>query len=341
MQPTWHTKIRDDIVQIFDPVLLSEFQNKTVTILGGSGFLGRWLLSYFLEAMQSGILNLELNVLTRNPAKISMLFPEFRNDLRVLNGDLSLANPILKLPRSDFFIHAATPTVPATGFNDGLKMVKGVVHGAELIIDSARCHSNSPRVIHLSSGIVYGQDLTSDKPIFEKIAAPRLAGTTDYETAKLLTEQLLVSATLQGLIRAANPRLFAFIGPGLSLTDYFAAGNFMNSVLNSNVISINGNASTARSYMYPTDLITWLLSVLVNPTVEPINVGGKTKVSLRELAELMNRLNPKCQIRVNEVYSPANFYYPSTELTEARYKVAQRVTLEDGLKKWLSFLKNS
>jgi nucleoside-diphosphate-sugar epimerase len=340
MQPTWHSSVRNDIVEIIDSVLLSEFQNKTVTILGGSGFLGRWLLSYFLEARQLGILNVELNVLTRNSTKIPLLFPEFTKDLQILHGDLTSIDAVLSLPKSDFFIHAATPTIASTGFNDGLKMVKGVVHGAELIIDSARLYSNCPRVIHLSSGIVYGQNSAIDEHVFEKPIGPRVTGNNHYETAKLLTEQLLEKASSQGLIRAANPRLFAFIGPGLSLTDYFAAGNFMNSVVQSQVISIKGNPSTSRSYMYPTDLVTWLLHVLVNPTVQPINIGGNKKVSLRELAEYMTRLNPKCEIAQNKDFMPANHYYPSTELTEARYKVTQRVSLEDGLNRWYKFLKS-
>jgi dTDP-glucose 4,6-dehydratase len=340
MQSTWHSKVKNDIDEIIDLSLLSEFQNKTVTVLGGSGFLGRWILSYFLEAKQSGLLNAELNVLTRNPLKISSLFPEFTNDLRILNGDLSSHDSVLTLPKSDFFIHAATPTVASTGYNDGPKMVEGVVHGAELIIDSARLHSNSPRVIHLSSGIVYGHDTTIDEPILERPVIPRATGDTFYGTAKLLTEKRLQQATLEGVIRVANPRLFAFIGPGLSLHDRFAAGNFMSSVLESRDIIISGNPLTARSYMYPTDLVTWLLTVLASPSLQPMNFGGNCRVSLQELAELMTKLNPKCQISVSKNFAPANYYYPSTTLTEAHFKFKQLITLEDGLNRWVQYLKS-
>ena len=339
MQPTWHSKIKNDIFDCLDSVLLSEFQNKSVTILGGSGFLGRWILSYFLEAKQAGALNAELNVLTRNPSKISTLFPEFGRYLRIINGDLTSLNTVLTLPESDFFIHAAAPTVASTGMNDGHKMVEGVVRGADLIIDSARVHSNYPRVVHLSSGIVYKHNSTFDEPILEKPVAARATGDTHYETAKLLTEQLFQKATHEGLIQAANPRLFAFIGPGLSLTDHFAAGNFMNSVLNGSPITINGSPMTVRSYMYPTDLVTWVLNILATPTLQPINVGGNLRISLQELAEEMSLLNPICNISISKNLVPANYYYPSTVLTESRYKVAQRVTLEDGLNRWHKYLK--
>jgi nucleoside-diphosphate-sugar epimerase len=339
MQPTWQSKVRDDVVGILDSALLSEFQNKSVTILGGSGFLGRWVLSYFLEAKRLNLLDIELNVLTRNPSKISLLFPEFTEDLRILNVDLSSFDVNLTLPKSDFFIHAATPTVASTGFNDGPKMVSSVVRGAELIINSADLHSNFPRVIHLSSGIVYQHNSSVDEPILEKPTAPKIPGRSFYETAKLIAEQRFERAVADGLIQAANPRLFAFIGPGLSLTDYFAAGNFMDSVIGGKPIAINGNPLTARSYMYPTDLVTWLLTILVKPSNQPINIGGNHRICLQELAEAMVRLNPKCQIVVNDNSQPANYYYPSTELTKGRYGVTQLVTLEDGLARWLAHLK--
>jgi dTDP-glucose 4,6-dehydratase len=89
----------------------------------------------------------------------------------------------------------------------------------------------------------------------------------------------------------STARIFGQIGPNMPLDAHFAAGNFMRDAISSETITITGDGSPIRSFMYSTDLITWLLAILVRGEAgAAYNVGSDQAISFRELAELMNKI---------------------------------------------------
>jgi len=211
---------------------------------------------------------------------------------------------------------------------------------SRVIIDSAIKYGNIPKVVHLSSGAVYPRQDNSDSGLLETDVLYNQSGVANYRNAKLLIENLMSNASHAGLIQAANPRLFAFSGPGLPLDAHFAIGNFLSDALEGRPIRINGNPRTRRSYMYPTDLMRWLLTILVSPVDAPTNVGNSSSLSLEHLARTIMLLTNGRGVEISESGPPPDSYFPSTKNAEMLYGVQINVDLESGLRRWISYITN-
>ena len=101
-------------------------------------------------------------------------------------------------------------------------------------------------------------------------------------------------------------------------------------------ISIGGDGTPRRSYLYAADLAIWLWSILFRgPALVPINVGSARDVSIRELAETVAAtLAPATQIRIAKQAVPGAAparYVPSVQRAESLLGLRETVGLEDAI----------
>ena len=107
-------------------------------------------------------------------------------------------------------------------------------------------------------------------------------------------------------------------------------------------ISIQGNPDTIRSYMYPTDLVAWLLRIIQSPTTDVIRVGSQEKVTILELAEQILNLtgNGSISNRGNQDVA-RSAYFPDLSETLTRYNFQKTVPLEESLVRWAKYLRTN
>jgi nucleoside-diphosphate-sugar epimerase len=130
--------------------------------------------------------------------------------------------------------------------------------------------------------------------------------------------------------------LYAFAGPGISLSDHFAVGNFMNDALRKVSINIKGNPETRRSYLYPTDLMANVLKAATSQKSEILEVGSLSSISMRELATVINHITGNFGISQATEYGEKDEYLPIT----AQLLVDQHVPLESAILRWAEWLSN-
>ncbi|MCX6445206.1 MAG: SDR family oxidoreductase, partial [Actinobacteria bacterium] len=250
--------------KIFRDFDFRPLENSSICVLGGTGFIGTWLVSAvnYLNSHQGCQIN--LTIYTRNRKLALEKFPlqEFPS-LKIREFDFLFGKS--DLGEFDFIVNGSTPTSTKPNENSKDIFYHPTINAVQSIIHSAEKHKNLTRVVNLSSGAVYKKQplaLANQPEAKEMELSPDL---DDYTSAKITSEQLFSQVGSVENLRSISPRLFAFYGPGLPLNRHFAIGNFVRDGMAGLPIQILGNPETRRSYMFPTDLVKWLLIALLDP----------------------------------------------------------------------------
>lgn len=320
---------------------LSKLHSKSICVLGGTGFIGTWLISTLNQLDRDFGLKIEITVYTRNIRKASVKYPkELYN--RVSLKEFDFLTGTCDLGFFDYIINGATPTTSKAGINKEDLYFHPTMNAIRSIIATAQSKQNYPKVLNLSSGAVYGSQPLDLLRRPEGLAEDP-GGSDYYQRAKYQSEYELSTPEALGVLAPISPRLFAFYGPGLPINQHFAIGNFIRDGLAGRQIRILGNPNTKRSYMYPSDLVTWLLKSLLNPMPGYFNIGSENSISMAELASLVSKQTSDKGINIVNPETPANNYVPSTSNFRSHYGVSETVDLKAGLASWITFLlqKNS
>ena len=317
-----------------------ELQGARVLILGGTGFIGSWLTRSLLFLNREFNLKIELILATRDQNSAATKFSYWgRDPLEFIELDLAMFGSI-PLDGVTHVIHGATSSTKQSGSENAEQVFNSTVNGIKSLLHSKLITSNTPKIVHLSSGAVYGK--TKQEILMEDdIGSKSSLSLSNYAQAKVEAEKILSKAATKGLVIGANPRLFAFFGPGLVMNEHFAIGNFLNDALNKKEIALNGSPLTTRSYLYPTDLVTWILNILMNPVNQILHVGSENAISMAKLAETINMLTNNDGVKISNPHSEVNHYVPSTTKTRQIYGVDETVSLEQGLVRWIKFLEKT
>ena len=319
---------KSDIHEILEnEELLRGFENSRILITGATGFVGTWLRTALTEANQKYDLHLDLCLLCRDTSNI--LVNDSRKSISLIAHDL--LKPI-SIPGQefDFVFHTATPSQPSTGGTDPALVYKISTKGTENLLKFVSRQKVPTKLLHTSSGAV---DLLNPEISETEIQKA-------YRLGKSAAEELVSEATERGEVAGVNPRLYAFAGPGIATDAHFASGLFMRSALDEIPIIIQGNPETIRSYMYPTDLVSWLLRIIQSPSTDVIRVGSPEKVTILELAETIIKLTGKGSIAMRgnpEIAQSA--YFPNLAETLIKYNFGAIVNLQESLLRWAKYLR--
>lgn len=311
---------------------------------GGTGFFGKWLLDSFHFINQALSLNATLVVLSRDPAKFVKQNPYLLHyhDVEWLQGDITSFR--LEKNQFDYVIHGATQASAELNQSQPLSMFQTIVPGTQHLLEQLKNHPLKG-LLYLSSGAVYGKQPDTISHLEEHFvgSAPALDSVTSaYAEGKRAAELLcqIYHHTYQMPIKIA--RCFAFVGPYLPLDQHFAIGNFIRNVLRSEPITLTGDGTATRSYLYSSDLCIWLWRILLaGPVSQAINVGSDQAISILDLATLIDkRTNTKGLKVTSTLQSGASArYVPSIALAQNALDLGVSVPLEKAIDKTVQFFR--
>lgn len=312
---------------------LKAFQNSRILVTGGTGFVGRWLVSSLVEANMQLDLNISLCVMTRNGkaaqnANLSLA----DKSVNIIEHDITLPFPPT-LENFDYVFHAATPSQTKTGSQD-IQYVEEVTRQGTLnLIEFLLLNNFRGKILHTSSGAVYGNSITQKGPVHE-FDSSEVNLLNRYGSSKLASEKMLTDYAAKNDVIIVNARLFAFAGPLISLNEHFAIGNFLGQARQEGIIEIKGNPQTMRSYLYPTDMIGWIITGIHANESSFMHVCSELGFNMFELAELVQGLYPNSKIIFTNPESSANVYLGKNQITTSRFNVKQNISLYAGLQRW-------
>ena len=109
---------------------------------------------------------------------------------------------------------------------------------------------------------------------------------------------------------------------------------------------MNGNGLPERSFLYPTDMVVWLLHILVEKKGEVYNIGSDESISIGNLAKLIsNTIGSKgFEIRdENDLGWNLGRYVPAIDKIKSNLGVEKQVALNDAIYRtavWNGWVKN-
>jgi len=330
--------IERDIKNIFEDTkyIWQELNGMRLFMTGGTGFIGSWMLETLCFAKEKLNLDIEINILTRSSYKFSQKKPHLTNKqyLKLIDGDLMSAN----IPDGNFthIVHAATDSSALLNDNNPLFMFDTILNGTRWALELARKKSIQ-RVLFLSSGAIYGPQPKNVLQIDEDwLGGPDiLKAKNAYAEGKRAAEQLCAIYNQMYGVDIVTARIFSILGPGLPFNAHFAAGNFIRDAISGKIIQVNSDGSAYRSYLYISDLITWILIMLVKADAgECYNVGSPNSISIAELAYLTNDILDGSG--VNIIGSADNGwnsgrYVPCVDKIMNKLGVKQKVSLKEAI----------
>ena len=114
--------------------------------------------------------------------------------------------------------------------------------------------------------------------------------------------------------------------------------HFLGDALAGRPIAIASDGTALRSYLYASDLTTWLWTMLFRaPSLRAYNVGSEEAVSIRELADTAAAaVNPAISITVAKSATPGALparYVPATTRAQQELGLRQTVSLEEAFRR--------
>lgn len=267
-----------------DPEL---FRDKTILITGASGIVGTHFI-YGLHYLQSK-LNIPLDVI----AVVSRGVAEHLKPLERLtfvtfvSGDLTDPAVMNSLPTADYVIHAATYGQPGKfmAFPEitiklnttvTLFLLEKIIRpdGKFLFISSSEVYSGLPFPPYHESQI------GTTSPDHSRAC---------YIEAKRCGEAITNIFRQKG-IAAVSARLSLAYGPGTRSDDKRVLNNFIEKALVQKEIRMMDAGTSKRTYCFISDAVNMMWHILLNGTKPVYNVGGRSTVSIAQLAEMIGHI---------------------------------------------------
>jgi nucleoside-diphosphate-sugar epimerase len=337
------TEDLDEILAQTRPVW-EEMRGRRLFLTGGTGFFGCWLVESFCHANRTLGLDAQVTVLTRDPEKFRAKAPHLANDAAVVLHAGDVRDFAFPAGEFNYMIHAATEASAKQAAEEPLEMLSTILEGTERTLKFAE-QCGARKFLLTSSGAVYGKqpgEMTHVPETYTGAPDP-LDAASVYAEGKRASELMCAlyqkTAAAKGVgFEAKIARCWAFCGPHLPLDAHFAIGNFIGDVLAGREISIGGDGTPRRSYLYAADLAVWLWMILFRgPALVPINVGSGHDVSIGELAEAVAKtLAPTTEIRIAKQALPGATparYVPAVKRGEELLGLRQTVGLEEMIRR--------
>jgi nucleoside-diphosphate-sugar epimerase len=148
-------------------------------------------------------------------------------------------------------------------------------------------HVSTGKTLFLSSGAVYDKQ------------------PSEYGQLKIDTENQLMPTDV-------SARIFTTYGPRMK--DHFVISRFIRNAIDGKPLTVMGQGSSWRSYMYIADLCVWLLKLMLDGQ-GAYDVGSDNAITIRDLAkEVASHFLPKPAIEFDgkEFIDPRPNYIPNT-----------------------------
>jgi dTDP-glucose 4,6-dehydratase len=258
-----------------------------ILVTGGAGFIGSHLSDRLLvEGHQVVVVD---NLITGSIENISHLAG--RDDFQFIKYDVS--NFIFVPGQIDAVMHFASPASPNPNSPYGypqlpIQTLKVGALGTHNALGVARAHN--ARFLLASTSEVYGDPQEHPQKESYRGYVDPIGPRSVYDEAKRFAEAITMAYMRYHGLNTRIVRIFNTYGPRMRLDDGRVIPNFIVQALTGKPLTIYGDGSQTRSFCYVDDLIEGIFRILFSDYKDPINLGNPVEMTIKELADVVNRL---------------------------------------------------
>jgi UDP-glucuronate decarboxylase len=308
--------------------------SKQILVTGGAGFIGSHLCEKLLQHDHEVIC--VDNFFTGKKRNIAHLMnnPYFE----VLRHDINVPIPL----EVDEIYNLACPASPIHYQFDPVQTTKTSVMGAINMLDLA--NRTDAKILQASTSEVYGDPQVHPQPETYRGNVNPIGPRACYDEGKRCAETLFFDYKRQYDLDIKLIRIFNTYGPNMHPQDGRVVSNFIIQALEGSNITIYGNGEQTRSFCYVDDLVEGMICMMNSSDdfTGPVNLGNPNEYRILDLANKIIKLtgsDSKLSYKPLPEDDPI-MRNPIIDLAKKELSWQPRVSLEEGLKKTISYFEN-
>jgi dTDP-glucose 4,6-dehydratase len=295
-------------------------------VLGGAGFIGSHLCARLLEE-GSTVIAID-NLLTGRVSNIEPLLGHER--FTFLHYDVT--NYLHVDGEVDAILHFASPASPADFERLPIQILKVGSLGTHKALGLAK--AKNARFLLASTSECYGDPEVNPQPetYWGNVNPIGIRGV--YDEAKRFAEAMTMAYHRHHGVDVRIVRIFNTFGPRMQVDDGRAIPNFFRQAIRGEDVTLYGDGSQTRSFIYVDDQVEGILRLLRSSYVGPVNIGNPNELSLRQMAEKVVELCGGKSRIVSRPLPPDDPKVRRPDITLAQRVLdgwAPRVKVEEGL----------
>lgn len=303
-------------------------------VSGAAGFLGSHLCRRLLGrgAEVVGVDDLS----TGRLSNVTELASESRFSFR----EHDVCNPIELLGDVDFILHFASPASPADFERIPQEIMRVNSRGTEMLLELAK--EKRARFLFASTSEVYGDPLSHPQHESYRGNVNPIGLRAVYDESKRYGEALTFSYHRKHDVDVRVVRIFNTYGPGMRVEDGRVVTNFIAQAMLGKPLTIHGDGSQTRSFLYVDDAIKGFLALLESDVKVPVNIGNPHEVTIAGLAERVIALTESESSVVNVDVPEDDPVRRCPDISRASELLgwAPSVSLDDGLRRTIADLRS-
>ena len=249
-----------------------------ILVIGGEGFIGRALCGALAHGGYR-VLSAARSVASGAPAGVAQVSCDARSPEGIA--------PLLE--NCDLVIHLASASTPGSTAGRPMEEIEANLLPTLALLQAMQSYSSLPLLFLSSAGSLYGGRGTE---IFTEVneVQPR----SYHGAGKAAAENFIGAWSRQFERSAVILRPSNVYGPGQQRRQGFGiVRHALDAILNEQPLTVWGDGSSARDYLYIDDLITLCRAIIgteLAPGLSIFNAGSGISVTLNELFETMERV---------------------------------------------------
>jgi UDP-glucuronate decarboxylase len=304
---------------------------KKILVTGGAGFLGSHLCER-LVARGHHVLCVD-NYFTGSKSNIQHLLSS--SNFEVIRHDVCVPLYV----EVDEIYNLACPASPKSYQKDPIQTMKTSFMGSYNLLGLAK--RTKAKIFQASTSEIYGDPFVHPQPESYWGNVNPLGPRACYDEGKRAAETLFMDYNRQHNVDVRVARIFNTYGPRMSVDDGRVVSNFIVQALQGLPLSVYGEGTQTRSFCYVDDLIDGILTLMESTSSgsQPVNLGNPHEVTVRSLAEQIQRLTGSTSRILNLPLPVDDPQQRQADITRATSILGwePKIPLEQGLQKTIAY----